>query len=131
MKQIFILFFAIVLFGCEKEKTQPSGEFTDVIYEIETSDAGFIYLNTVEYDLLNQTNPPTPVEWQVTSIGTFRKKVRIKRGFQAEITAAHPSSARWTLRIKDADGQLLASATPTFFPAPLNYFYAGFSVPVN
>jgi hypothetical protein len=130
MKYIFWLFIALIFFSCKKEK--QSGEYVYIIYEIQTSDTGFTYVRTVEYDPAIGANPNTIVEWSITATGTFQKTVKIKRGFMAEITAAHPTSNRWKLNIKYASGELLASAdNPTFFPAPTNSFYAGFGIIVN
>jgi hypothetical protein len=131
MRSIFIFFFALTFITCKKDKAPDTGEYTDVIYEIETSDVGFTFVKTMEYDVANGPNQTTALDWPVLSTGTFKKTVRIKRGFEAEITANHPTSARWTLRIRRANGQLLASATPVFFPAPVNGFFAGFSVTVD
>ena len=131
MKYIFIFFIALTFTSCKKDNVSASGEFTDVIYEIQTSDIGFTYVKTVEYDPVNGPSQNTAVDWPITSAGTLKKTVRIKRGFRAEITAAHPSSDKWKLIIRNADGQMLASSTPTFSPPPLNSYYSGFSIVID
>lgn len=132
MKYLFIFVLASIFLSCEKEEIIKSDDgYVNVIYEIQTNDIGFTYVSTQEYDVIDGANPNNEVNWQISSVGTFKKTVRIKRGFMAEIIAAHPTSNRWIVRILDANENFLTSSEPTFFPSPSNNYFAGVGIIIN
>jgi hypothetical protein len=113
-KFAFILIVLIAIAACKKQPRNENDN-ADVIYELQTSDTGFIRVKYGKfYALSSGFTGVIMTNWTITGTGTFTRTESIRKGFVAELEAAHPTSSNWSLKIKAADGTVLKTATPSF-----------------
>lgn len=120
-----------LLTACEKNPVPNENTSADIIYEIQTNDTGFRRIQFGRFYSLSGSSGINMVNWIIPATpGTYTQKETIRKGFVAELEAAHPTSTNWTLRIKAADGTILKTGTPVY-NADSNYYSTNVFVKVQ
>jgi predicted transcriptional regulator len=109
MSRLLMIVFSIILsftVSCKKDNKDvtPTIDMSSIIYEVQTGVSGF---SVLRYVVVDGSEYGRYEDWNVSEAGTFTKTVSLKKGMLAELTAEHPSSSNWKLRIRDKNGILL------------------------
>lgn len=129
-KYLLTLFSFLFLTSCGK-KDGIDSKLVNVTYEIESrTDKPFIDITYEEADAAGNSKQKS--DWTISGVGTFRKLVKIQKGFGAGLIVRHGSNGDWSLRILSNGGDTLAySAQGGFYPGTLSYYGASINVTVK
>jgi hypothetical protein len=130
MKKFLIAISILLCMSCEKTDVN-NNEFIDITYELQTNVTGFTRIQYGKYyELSNGFRGIQMADWLVSGTGTFTQTESIRKGFVAELFAAHPLSNDWSLKIKSSTGAILKTSTVSFL-ADSNYYHARIYVSVQ
>lgn len=119
MKNCLLLSALALTVACKKNdavkpEEPPKPEMVAVTYEVTSQTAEpFSVIRYSDWRPEETGTEGTALkDWNISGTGTFTKTVYIKRGFGAYLTAKHPTSAAWILRITTKYETVMA---PGFF----------------
>ena len=117
-----LVFLILICISCKKNQSD-SKQLVDIIYEIQTSVAGFMEVKYLEYKSYELGTRST--DWDIPAPGTYDKTVKIPKNTLCEIFANHATSNSWKLFIKSAGGTILKETTTIdHFTGPPSYYHA-------
>ncbi len=112
----------LIVLSCQKSKDFSRLQMVEVVYEVETVVDGL----SVRIGEFYENDGITGMErkdWKISGVGKFSKRVRIPKSHYADISAVHPNSEGWKLRIRDRAGKLLMGHDAvTLYHGPPSYY---------
>jgi hypothetical protein len=131
IKKLFPVLVFFLFAGCDKAPVNKQVESVDITYELTTNVSGFTKLRYGKFvELSNGFTGIVLIDWTVTGTGVFTHVESIRKGYVAELTAIHPVSNDWSLKIKSANGTVLRTGTVNFV-TDSNYYLSTVSYPVQ